>query len=81
MLKRLFHKLFGYSVVIYFARGIAKEHEPFVCRCWLSSDCTVRVHWNGNQLILNSNHTVSGVPESWGATWQKHTPVKTAKNK
>ncbi|MGR5365824.1 hypothetical protein [Photobacterium damselae] len=52
-------------------KGVAKDDEPQVCKSWLASDCTLRAKWFNQQVILNSDHTVTGLPKDWLATWKK----------
>ncbi|MDA9557777.1 hypothetical protein N9R79_09850 [Vibrio sp.] len=65
------HRLLGYKVSISCEKGLARNDEPHISRCWLASDCTLRARWHGKQVILNSDKTVNGFPDEWLATWEK----------
>lgn len=72
MLRRLLHRLLGYKVEITtHCHPQIGPRETIVRRCWLSSDCTVRAWWFvPRQLVLNSDGTVTGLPEDWKTTWR-----------
>lgn len=69
MFVKLLHMLIGYNVIIECEKGVSKN-DKIITRCWLSKDCSVRAMWCGTQVILNSDHSVSGLPKSWCASWR-----------
>lgn len=72
MFRRFLLRLLGYKVEITtHCHPQIGPRETIVRRCWLSSDCTVRAWWFGSrQLVLNSDGTVTGLPEDWNTTWR-----------
>ncbi|MCG3884441.1 hypothetical protein I3271_07040 [Photobacterium leiognathi] len=70
-LKQLMHRLLGYKVSIVCEKGPAKDDEPYVSRCWLASDCTLRARWHNKQVILKSDKSVVGFPKEWLVTWER----------
>lgn len=73
------HRLIGYKIEIVCSRGPAKGN-PLDSRCWLSEHGSIRAKWHGQEVILNSDGTVSGLVLDWGATWKIKTKKKDANN-
>lgn len=67
--KRVFHKLFGYKVIIS-VQGLNDIER----RCWLSEDGTVRAYtWKDNdqcrQVVLNADGCIRGLLGDRTGTW------------